>query len=1123
MQTKNDPFGLTRFLRNIHMRRRILLPFVTLLLLAGLGLTAAGGVFSRAWAQSGIAGQSLSAANSPAVTAPGPGFYIENGLHATPLSPTNYQATGSYRFWSWTSFDSGKGQPYNFGSLDGWINRQLDAGYEKVGIAIITYTGRYTGCPGMGSDNTPAWVLAGPDGISNNADDSVIVASVPDVRDCDGNGAPDNKPWKLVKYWDGYYLSQYERFVDELGTHLLTHPKRANIAWVAIGVGKDGENKAVDADITYQGSPTKDKTDITNAGLSSQLWIDTVNEVTDMYRAGFNEGGKPGIHLLSQNAPFHRNSYERRDIAAYAASHGVGLSINGLVGDFNFVEACGSANPNEDCSGMGDQARLHNPVVPIAFESYGYMMATPNEFYWALARGLDMRMDFMRLSSFWNINDNSVGQANYAVNSTIAEWSRKYFGAGFDSGESTPPSIWSRAREHRNPCFYNYGSPTPENCPAWPTNGNYEFFLAQIHSQADGVTIPVTDDNRVNVTGWSGVNTKPYHYNTSPYDANLRATNLYAINTNASGIQIAVDPGWVARRSDQANGRYKFYYNADARYISEPTNSGEAHEVRITVTYLDVGNDRFHLVYDSTTGPKQAEVYAIQDWTVRVGLAIDAGYPSTGVLPDPKPTYVQKTNSNRWKVATFKIIDGFFNSRLIGGADFYIDSRSENGDVDGNEYIHHVDLRRMNSISQITPTVTPTSTTPTRTPTPRPSTTATPTPTRTATPTIGPSPTPTATLTRTPTSSPTPTATPAGASIAGYVFEDVNGNYIRDPGELSLPGALVKLFTPSLNPVALVSTDSLGFYRFANLPPNTQYIARAEPPPNWVILIGDQWVFTSAGTETSINFPAQRVPTATPTVTATTTPTPTLTPTPTETPTPTPTHTATPVGASITGRVWNDADRGGDGDIDPGEEGVPNVTIRLLTAGGQVVQSTTSDSNGNYKLLGLTPQTYQLALTVPSSWEPTTTTSLWMALSPTQVTVNFGLTRSPTPTPTITPIPTARINAFVWNDKNQNQVVDDDEVPLAGARIIVYALPGLEPLVEQVTGGDGYAYLTGLPVPANPSSFRVIEIDPWGLSSSTSNQFNVYLSPGQVISLSFGDFEWPDRVYIPLLWHNKGG
>lgn len=69
--------------------------------------------------------------------------------------------------------------------------------------------------------------------------------------------------------------------------------------------------------------------------------------------------------------------------------------------------------------------------------------------------------------------------------------------------------------------------------------------------------------------------------------------------------------------------------------------------------------------------------------------------------------------------------------------------------------------------------------------------------------------------------------------------------------------------------------------------------------------------------------------------------------------------------ASIAGNVYHD--RNDNGLIDPGEEGIAGVEIRL-TQGGTVVATTTTDASGHYSFTNLVPGTYTVVEVHPSGW-----------------------------------------------------------------------------------------------------------------------------------------------------------
>jgi MYXO-CTERM domain-containing protein len=112
--------------------------------------------------------------------------------------------------------------------------------------------------------------------------------------------------------------------------------------------------------------------------------------------------------------------------------------------------------------------------------------------------------------------------------------------------------------------------------------------------------------------------------------------------------------------------------------------------------------------------------------------------------------------------------------------------------------------------------------------------------------------------------------------------------------------------------------------------------------------------------------------------------------------------------ASISSSLWNDLD--GDGERDEGEPFIAGVTITLSDEDGNVLATTTTDANGDYRFPGLQPGTYVVTVEPPLGYTPTTVESYTITLRPgeavTNVT-NFGLQpQAPPPPPPPTDIPT---------------------------------------------------------------------------------------------------------------------
>ena len=471
---------------------------------------------------------------------------------------------------------------------------------------------------------------------------------------------PDGYP--VPKYWSSGYLQHYGEFVQALGEHYRNDPR---IAWIGIGTGIYGETQPVEQ---------RDDSALADLGLTPALWVQTTNAITDMYIEAFSEGGSLKKPLLLQNGPFFLDPVERRDFSLYAAQRNVGLSVNSLYADGNsMIRANDPICPN--CGAM-DSLVAYWRWVPIAFELYPTTLPSPTEFYWGMLNALDKHSDFLRLRRQFMVEDDG---REHPETIEIMRWVAPYLGAT----ANTAPSAWVAMREHRNPVTYGvFGTETSSWYPQW---GNYDFFLTQDDSIPGGRTVPETNDPTVT----------DLKDNADPYNPWLPRGK----------------EGWVIRRTDEATDNHYMYLKVDREFIS-----GSNGHLTIRVTYLDRGNDRWELTYDSPTGPKTARPEGS-----------DAGW-------------VQKTNTNRWRVATFHLTDAFFSTgTLAGGSDFQIDSTG-----DGNEWIHFVEV--LHGVPS--------------TPTPMPTRSSkTPTPTRVI------SWTPAATSTQRPTTKPTEATSPQPTQV----------------------------------------------------------------------------------------------------------------------------------------------------------------------------------------------------------------------------------------------------------------------------------------------------------------------------------------------------------------------
>ncbi len=214
-------------------------------------------------------------------------------------------------------------------------------------------------------------------------------------------------------------------------------------------------------------------------------------------------------------------------------------------------------------------------------------------------------------------------------------------------------------------------------------------------------------------------------------------------------------------------------------------------------------------------------------------------------------------------------------------------------------------------------------------------------------------------------------------------------------------------------------------------------------------------------------------PTSTPPPGSTATPTPTITPTPTPTTTPTSTPTATPTPTST-----------------PTSTSTPTPS------------QTPSPSP--------TPTSTSTPTHTPT---PTFTPTPTGTPSPTPTATPATPTTTPTPTATPTPATNATIRGIVWEDRDLDRVVDAGEPRLSGVRVDLWRKGLLIRIAH--TRPDGSYRFSFLP----PGTYVLVEHDPAGYTSLTSNRVEVVLAADQTVVVNFGDVPegYVHVIYTPLI------
>jgi len=354
------------------------------------------------------------------------------------------------------------------------------------------------------------------------------------------------------------------------------------------------------------------------------------------------------------------------------------------------------------------------------------------------------------------------------------------------------------------------------------------------------------------------------------------------------------------------------------------------------------------------------------------------------------------------------------------------------------------------------------------------------------------------------------TPTTAGA-IGGIVFLDANGDLTRQAGEEGINGVVLLVTGPAGGTLAVTSggvSSIPGQYSSGLLCEAGMYTVQIVSVPSGYVVTGPSsqsvtltrdplsGVLSKKG---NLNFALGLAPCT----------------------------------SSIGNYVWNDLDQ--DGVQEAGEPPIPGVTVNLRDLGGNLLQTTTTDANGNYHFVVPCSQTYVVEAVTPPAFAPTPSLQggdidLDSDGSPTQVTiganehrrdVDFGFYA----------LCQGSIGDVVWHDMNRNGVQDPGEPGLYNVKIEL--LQGDTVMRTAYTDASGYYLFEGL----CPGTYRVRydaatvpagfqpTLTGQGTTDTDSNpnssmvELTAYDSSDLTIDFGFqvpcsgliGDFVWDDR------------
>jgi large repetitive protein len=342
---------------------------------------------------------------------------------------------------------------------------------------------------------------------------------------------------------------------------------------------------------------------------------------------------------------------------------------------------------------------------------------------------------------------------------------------------------------------------------------------------------------------------------------------------------------------------------------------------------------------------------------------------------------------------------------------------------------------------------------------------------------------------------------PAEGLIGDTVFLDVDGDGVFDSGEPTLEGVTVELRNGSNVLIATTRTKADGTYAFGSLADGnyTVTVVTSSLPNGGVGLTNTADPDDGTANQSAVTISGANINLTQDFGYQATSPN------------------------TIAGTIWNDTNA--DGTLTESASGIAGISVVLRDASGDIVGTTTTNSNGDYSFPGLPNGTYTVDVTDSSNllngyWKSNGSSpgsNNNSQIDPYSVSVSGGATNSTADFGYY--VQPSSIGNFVWNDVNSNGIQDLGETGIAGVavRLTVTWPNATSTVLTTLTDASGYYSFGGLLIDENHDGVGIGEptfsvsipslpgtASPTGAGTASTDSNN---SGGTTVSLAQGQDE----------------